>query len=168
MNQEIKGKHVKVLPLLVEDCDLPGFLEGKLYADFRTEDFYQKELIKLARRLGVSTIGEIAIHGKWSGATGLLSLAQHGEDIIGEYQWDSRKWDGDIVGKIVGDRLICRWNLKTGSQQGVGVFDIDDEELNGAYWLQAEAPSYLSILADPDKVQKLLVTEGRRWDFKRV
>jgi hypothetical protein len=168
MNQEIKGKRVKVLPLLVDDCDLPGFLEGKLYADFRTEGSYQKEFSKLAKRLGVSVIGKTTIHGKWSGISGLLSLAQHGEDIIGEYQWDSKKWDGDIVGKIVGDKLIFRWNLKNGSQQGVGFFDIDDDELSGAYWFQAEAPSYLSILADPDKAQKLSVTEGRRWDFKRV
>jgi len=53
MNQEIKGKRVKVLPLLAEDCDLPGFLEGKLYADLRTPESYQKELPKLAARLGV-------------------------------------------------------------------------------------------------------------------
>ena len=168
MNQEIKGKRVKVLPLLVEDCDLPGFLEGKMYADFRTEGFYREGLVKIAKRLGVSTVGKKRIHGKWSGVTGLLSLAQHGEDIIGEYQWDSNKWEGDIVGKIIGDRLIFRWSLKNGSQQGVGFFDIDENALFGAYWFQSEAPSYLSMLADPDTVHGLPVLEGRRWDFKKV
>ena len=33
MNQEIRKKHVKVLPVLLDDSHLPGFLEGKLYAD---------------------------------------------------------------------------------------------------------------------------------------
>ena len=53
MNQEIKGKRVKVLPLLIEDCELPWFLEGKLYADFRQEENYENEFSKLADRLGV-------------------------------------------------------------------------------------------------------------------
>ncbi len=168
MNQEIRGKRVKVLPLLVEDCDLPGFLEGKLYADFRTEDLYTAGLERLAERLGATPIDKITVHGEWSGATGLLSLAQLGEDVMGEYDWDLKKRAGDIVGKIIGDRLIFRWNLKNGSQQGVGFFDIDEDALTGAYWFHFEAPGYLSILADPDKMQKLAVVEGRRWGFNRV
>lgn len=51
MNQEIDGNRVKVLPLLIEDVDLPGFLKGKLYADFRQPDSYENELDKLTRRL---------------------------------------------------------------------------------------------------------------------
>jgi len=31
MNQEIEGKKVKVLPLLLDDVELPGFLKGKKY-----------------------------------------------------------------------------------------------------------------------------------------
>ncbi len=52
MNQEINGKKVKVLPLLIEDCELPGFLIGKLYADFRREKLYQDGLSKLLHTLG--------------------------------------------------------------------------------------------------------------------
>ena len=44
MNQEIKGKRIKVLPLVIADCELPGFLEGKLYADFRNKRRYKQEL----------------------------------------------------------------------------------------------------------------------------
>jgi formylglycine-generating enzyme required for sulfatase activity len=52
MNQEIKGKRVKVLPLLIEHCELPGFLEGKLYADFTTPEKYRTGLEQILRRLG--------------------------------------------------------------------------------------------------------------------
>ena len=52
MNQEIEGKLVKVLPLVIEDCELPGFLKGKLYADFRASERYDEELAKVLRRLG--------------------------------------------------------------------------------------------------------------------
>jgi len=53
MNQEIAGKRVKVLPLLFEQCDLPGFLEGKAYADFTDPEGYRRALKKLLQRLGV-------------------------------------------------------------------------------------------------------------------
>lgn len=38
LTQEIDGEQVKVLPLLIEPCNIPGFLSDKLYADF-TRDF---------------------------------------------------------------------------------------------------------------------------------
>ena len=49
MNHEIDGKQVKVLPLLYKECDLPGFLKGKLYADFASD--YQNALAQVLRRL---------------------------------------------------------------------------------------------------------------------
>jgi TatD DNase family protein len=54
MNQEIEGKRVKVLPILLEDCELPGFLKGKAYADLRTPDRYDAALVSILRRLGIA------------------------------------------------------------------------------------------------------------------
>lgn len=51
MNQEIAGGTVKVLPLLYRNCDLPGFLIGKLYADFTEPDRYQRSLKMILERL---------------------------------------------------------------------------------------------------------------------
>ena len=165
MNQEIEGKRVKVLPLLIDDCDPPGFLKGKLYADFRTAQTYRDELDKLVKRLSAAKTN---IFGMWSGRSGLLSLAQHGDDVIGEYQWGSDNWDGDLAGKIIRDRLIFRWNLKNGLEQGVGFFNIEDDELYGAYWHQADAPNYLSLIANPDKISKLLMIHGNEWTFRKI
>src|SRR5262245_11930567 len=53
MSQEIAGRRVKVLPLLLDDSPLPGFLEGKLYADFRGPLKYSTAFELLLRRLGV-------------------------------------------------------------------------------------------------------------------
>ena len=36
LNDEIESGVVRVLPLLIQDCDIPAFLKGKLYADFRS------------------------------------------------------------------------------------------------------------------------------------
>ncbi len=53
LNQEIAGRKVKVLPLLADDCEIPAFLLGKVYADFRNPAKYQDELSRVLKRLGV-------------------------------------------------------------------------------------------------------------------
>lgn len=54
MNREISSREVVVLPLLYEQCDLPEFLKGKLYADFSDPDEYEAALAKLLRRLRIA------------------------------------------------------------------------------------------------------------------
>jgi len=51
MNQEIEGRKVKVLPLLLDDVELPNFLKGKRYADFRDNRRYKKSLNEIKKRL---------------------------------------------------------------------------------------------------------------------
>lgn len=51
MNHEIEGKKVKVLPIMLEKVDLPGFLKGKLYADFTTKESYLQGLKLIINRL---------------------------------------------------------------------------------------------------------------------
>lgn len=53
MNKEIAGREVVVLPLVYEKCEIPGFLQGKLYADFTNPAEYEEMLGKLLRRLRV-------------------------------------------------------------------------------------------------------------------
>jgi hypothetical protein len=53
MNQEIEGRRLKVLPILIDDCDLPGFLLGKIYADFRKPEKYSNSLDALLKRFGI-------------------------------------------------------------------------------------------------------------------
>ncbi|MBN1219741.1 MAG: toll/interleukin-1 receptor domain-containing protein, partial [Anaerolineae bacterium] len=48
LNEEIHGNRVKVLPLLYQPCDIPGFLADKMYADF-TKDFAEGFETLLAR-----------------------------------------------------------------------------------------------------------------------
>jgi hypothetical protein len=57
MSKEIKGRRVTVLPLLIEQCDLPAALRDKLYADFTSPDNFESEYNKLLRALGVDRAG---------------------------------------------------------------------------------------------------------------
>jgi len=54
-NREMREKRVVVLPLLLHKVPLPGFLEGKFYADFTEEDRYSDALKLLLRTLGPGT-----------------------------------------------------------------------------------------------------------------
>lgn len=51
-NREIEEGRVVVLPLLVENVDLPGFLKGKFYGDFTDEGQYEEMVQLLLRKLG--------------------------------------------------------------------------------------------------------------------
>jgi hypothetical protein len=53
MNQEIRGRRVKVLPLIYRKCDPPGFLLGKRYADFSDNGCYQSAFEDLVRSIGM-------------------------------------------------------------------------------------------------------------------
>lgn len=51
MNQEIARKRVKVLPIRLDDCELPGFLVGKLYADLRSPGQLDKVVSMIEARV---------------------------------------------------------------------------------------------------------------------
>lgn len=53
MNQEIAGRQTKVLPILYRQCELPGFLLGKFYADFTDEQNSPSALKRLVESIGV-------------------------------------------------------------------------------------------------------------------
>jgi hypothetical protein len=55
MTKEIETGTVVVLPLLYEECDLPPFLKGKLYADFTSPEAFTESLGKLLRRLAFTS-----------------------------------------------------------------------------------------------------------------
>lgn len=51
-NREIRESRIVVLPVLLERVPLPGFLEGKFYADFTDTTKYKESLKLVLRRLG--------------------------------------------------------------------------------------------------------------------
>ena len=54
MSKEIKNNAIVVLPLLLDDCDIPTSLKDKLYADFRDPNNFERECVKLLQAMGVS------------------------------------------------------------------------------------------------------------------
>jgi len=54
MTQEIAGRRVKVLPILIERCEIPEFLGDKVYADFTDQADFEGPMSRLLHALGVS------------------------------------------------------------------------------------------------------------------
>lgn len=53
LTREIAGRRMAVLPVLLEDCEIPPFLAARKYADFRDERHYVKSMALVLDRLGL-------------------------------------------------------------------------------------------------------------------
>lgn len=54
MNEEIKGRKIKVLPILLEKCEMPGFLRDKVFADFTDPADFGNSLSQLLSAMGIA------------------------------------------------------------------------------------------------------------------
>ncbi len=57
LTQESDSNKLKVLPLMIGDCELPAELEGRLYGDFRQPLLYEESLHKLLDAIGAKPPG---------------------------------------------------------------------------------------------------------------
>jgi hypothetical protein len=55
MSSQLREKKIKTLPVLYRKCELPGFLRGKLYADFTALFKYDESLARIARAIGLDS-----------------------------------------------------------------------------------------------------------------
>jgi len=54
MNYEITKKKVKVLPVIIDECEIPSFLVDKLYLDFRNQDDFGEPFDRLLHSIGLT------------------------------------------------------------------------------------------------------------------
>ena len=52
LTDQINGKRVRVLPIKIDDCELPGFLRSRLYCDFSDQSRYRDAFRRLVRDIG--------------------------------------------------------------------------------------------------------------------
>lgn len=129
INEEIAGKRVKVLPILVKTCVIPGFLAGKVYADFRRRENWKNALVRVVHALGMDETDveriagkrvilvedfvarikgyfnprrvEIEFYDDWSGVN---YIKVHNDDTTFElYDFYTRPTYLDLVNKVFGD-----------------------------------------------------------------
>ena len=50
----LSGRDIVILPILLKDCEIPGFLREKVYADFREDTSYESTLQQFAESIGLA------------------------------------------------------------------------------------------------------------------
>ena len=52
---QLTARRITVLPILLEKCEIPGFLRGKVYADFTHFARYEESFARILRTLGINS-----------------------------------------------------------------------------------------------------------------
>jgi HAD superfamily phosphoserine phosphatase-like hydrolase len=116
--EEFSGKGVAVLPVLIEDCELPTLLIDRLYADFRADfNVGLQALLTAFERKGESAV-EVAKLGPTTVAPGSVPYqADSRPEIAGVLHQPTTEWTSPIFRN--------RWRYK------VVAFDLDGTLLRG-------------------------------------
>ncbi len=75
LTHELESGNTKVLPILYRTCAVPEFLKGRVWADFRGRDSYQKGLSTLLRRFGLERAIDTRDHLRRDPVTRRLSIS---------------------------------------------------------------------------------------------
>lgn len=158
MNQEIRGRRVKVLPIMYRECELPGFLLGKKYANFSEPASYSAAFEDLVKSIGVvfnkraliadgaaGTL-ERAVDKAWRTALPMLSRPFHRPfQYIGMSIQDAARATGGTpneAGNIILDNEDCHMCL-TAEGNFISFVDVD---------LKATAPHFQNREFDSEPV----------------
>jgi hypothetical protein len=159
---EVESKNVLIVPVLLDNCEIPISLKSKRYIDLRQD--YPKGIIALIDTLlfpRKTVLRELT--GRWIGESGALYLFLAGNLVTGKYDWVNQK-SGNIFGHVEKKRIKFNWLWDYSAEHGMGIFDLDDtyRKLVGGWW-------YNSAEIDPDiSFEELCKTEGfHKWDFKK-
>jgi hypothetical protein len=160
--REIESKDTTIIPVLLEDCDIPVTVRAKRYIDLR-QDFdkgIRSLIVSLVypRRLVLR-----ALVGRWVGATGALYLSSVGNLVIGKFDWQDKK-SGNIFGHVEKNRIKFNWTWDYSTEHGMGIFDLDDtlRKLEGGWWL-----STADIDPDLSRDDLVKVKGFTPWSFEK-
>jgi hypothetical protein len=143
LDLQLQGKKISVLPILINDCQIPGFLRTRLYADFRNKDGYEVALEKLLHAMGIEKISTV-------GAMLLDPLAQRYGRIDGFYA-RPRIWYCVRCGVLVPER----WGYPSPVCQGCNSnrpymdADITIKQCGNCYALNISSASYCEWCGTP-------------------
>lgn len=173
MNQEIHGKKIKVLPIMYQKCELPGFLLGKAYVDFTDKSNYKDAFQKLVNSIDIvfnpraleSNISASSLHGALDKAY-IVNLPVFGKPFHRPFQYmgmtiaDAAKEverKPNKVGNIIVDTDDCHMLLEA---EGNFIQYVDIEILK-------TAPQYQNREFDSEPVLASLSINPAELDFVR-
>lgn len=79
MSKEIKGRQVTVLPLLIQQCEIPASIQDKLYADFTDPSRFEVEYDKVLRAIGIQRAKSAAKEASVNNVLSVVSTKSQSE-----------------------------------------------------------------------------------------
>lgn len=157
--REIESKDTTIIPVLLENCDIPLTLQGRRHIDMRSDvDAAIRSLIDALMYPRRSILK--ALVGRWTNDTGALYLSVVGNLIFGKFDWGEAK-SGNISGHLEKNRVKFKWSWDYSADQGMGIFDLDQtfEKLDGGWWSDEDI--------NPDASLESLAQQARfhPWSF---
>jgi hypothetical protein len=118
------------------------------------------------------------LSGSWQSNLGAVRLMQDGKDVFGKYEYgtgkgEGRGWVGEIRGRIVGSRIVFRWQWTDyGLLQGIGYWDIQDTQLKGRWFYHYEHDASVTEMEQNPWLfntgnEAILTDEERNWTLRR-
>lgn len=140
LNEEIDGRRVKVLPIIAKTCEVPGFLRGKVYADIRRKDGWEKAIRDIARAIGLSSSTDEAYQLVRIRRDIFVRVANA---IVGKTPRWRLKWESNVTGICLSD--YPEYNIQLYVERRTTLdsagFEVLDDE-----WKQ-----YESVISELDK-----------------
>lgn len=159
---EVTSGSVTVLPLLAEDCEIPLFLRGKRYADFRQD--YTEGLADLLRVVGLKD---------WISPFGMkFSLVLPGVFVMGSDGGEENEKPSHQVGIsrpfYMGTYVVTQhnWRELMGTEPWKGdrrVREGDDYPVVDVSWHDAQR--YLDRISEVDKHNSYYLPTEAEWEY---
>lgn len=112
---------------------------------------------------------ERTVNGLWDGNHGKVIIKQNDDFVVGEYEYDSHGWVGEIMGKVIEDIVVFEWSWKDGSMEGIGFWRIHGTEMIGAWLYRSECDLTLNdLLIDPSLIDSISNPSDREWHLSKV
>lgn len=160
--EEVARGSVTVLPLLAEDCELPPFLRGKRYADFRAS--YAAGLASLLNVVGIKN---------WTGPFGMkFNLVIPGAFVMGsaDGEENERPPHQVVINRpfYVSSCVVTQqdWRSVMGTEPWKGdphVREGDDYPAVNVSWFDAQ--SYLTRLSEADEQSSYYLPTEEEWEY---
>jgi len=119
--------------------------------------------------------------GQWHSNYGPVRiLLIDGNDVFATYTYIDEPWigEGELVGKLFGNKIIFRWRWKDDTFKGIGYWTVSESSLVGIWWYHYELllnkldyhkGTFKYFLENLNKIDRIPLStdEGRDWILRR-
>ena len=150
---EVSKGPVKILPILLSDCQVPGFLRGKLYADFRDEREYSSVLDKLIASI-LSPAEANVISEEKSKLETLQQVLKVANEVLAVLERQAKEFSTSEIPAYLQVELENKKKEIAGLEERISVLETGSNNKGQVFSASEQIPPRVDVLT-PEGVQLL-------------